>query len=91
MLALPEPQDTCPGKLHTGNRNSPSEESILQLAKLEGQRRERLLKSGIQLQGLEFALQEFRFCFGSIFLHCVPNPLFWNDNVHSVPLDVGSL
>lgn len=34
---------------------------------------------------------EFRFCFGSIFLHCVPNPLFWNDNVHSVPLDVGSL
>ena len=34
---------------------------------------------------------EFRVSFGPVFSHCVPIPLFWNDNIHSVPLHIGSV
>jgi hypothetical protein len=31
------------------------------------------------------------FSFGSIFLDCAPTPLFWNGNIYSVPLCIGSM
>lgn len=76
MLELPEPQDICLGKLHTGNRKSSSEKSVLQLAKLEGQSCLMLLKSGIELQGLEFALLNLGFALVQYFFTVSPTLRF---------------
>jgi hypothetical protein len=33
----------------------------------------------------------FQSCFGAVFLHFGPFPMFWNDNVYPVPFHVGSM
>lgn len=56
MLEMPEPWDTCQGKLLTGKGTSPRERSVLQSTKLKGVGDlKRVLTSDMELQSLELA------------------------------------
>lgn len=69
---------------------SPRERTILQSAKVKGLGN---LKSYLLSDGDA----EFRVChascsyFGAVFPHCVPFPAFWDGDISSVPLHVGSM
>lgn len=88
-LEMPELWDTCWGELLTRNGNNLEERSVLQRTKLKGVGD---LKS-ILTSDAEFVVGPagFQSCFHPVFPHCVSFPMFWNSNVHPMPLNVGSM
>lgn len=83
MLEIPEPGDTCPGKLPTGSGNSPRERSVLQSTKQKavGDRRSTLTLH-MEMQSLEFILLGFVLVLVFVFvLLCSTISLFLNCSV----------
>jgi hypothetical protein len=67
-LEMPEPWDTCQGKLLTESGTSPRERSVLQPAKIKGVRDlKSVLTSNMEMQRSEFAELVFSPVFGSVF------------------------
>ena len=91
MLEMPELWDTCGGELLTGSGTSPRERSVLQSTKLKGVGDlKRVLTSDMEMQSL-VSPDGFQSCFGPVFPHYAPFPMFWNGDVYPVPLYVGSM
>jgi hypothetical protein len=70
MLEMPEPWNTCQGKLLTGNGPSPGERSLLQSTKMKGVGDlKSTLTSDMEMQSLEFAQLDSGVLFGPEFPH----------------------
>ena len=67
MLEMPEPWNTCQGKLLTGSRTSPRERNVFQSTKLKGVGDLKSIStSDVEIQSLEFSK-----CCCDVFVHCV--------------------
>ena len=85
-------RDTCSEKLLMENGTRPRQRSVLQPTKLNGVRDlKSILTSDMEMQTLEFAQLVFSSCFGPVFPHYAPFPIFWNKNLYLVPLYAGSM
>ena len=73
MLEMPDPRDSCQGKLLTGSQTSPRERSVLQSTKLKGVGDlKTALTSDMEMQSMEFAQLDFSLdlvqCFLTMFV-----------------------
>ena len=85
MLEMPEPWDTCQGKLLTGGGTRSREGSLMQSSRVKGVRdMKSALTSNMKMQSLEFA----QLAFGLTLVQDFFTKTFWNGNVYPVMLEV---